>query len=278
MTSDRAEGVLEIRDGAGTRLLVPVGVERSVSSASGSGRAAETGLWVGTVAVFAVSEPYDPGSPAPTTPTPAPFIFRLMIHVDDAGTSRLVDQVFQMWQWDDPPDNTIGHYVLVTDDARLSEYDPASLADGDPVSYRVSAVAYDFDNDDPANPNALEGTGSFGPGNTLAFSIDLGPTAPTNPFLHRFHPDHDSDHQAADIDYDPDDPDGVRGGAYDIGREWTLTFADTDPLGEEAPPEWGSTLVGGTFDETLTGLHKQEIALHGQFRLWRVSDNGVLNP
>lgn len=277
LAADRAEGYLEIRDGAGTRLLVPVGVGSSSTAKVGINQHAREGLWVGTAVVAEVSEPYA-GPPEEPTPTPAAFSFRLIVHVDGSGTPRLLTQVFQMWQWADPPTNTSGHYVLVTDDDKLPDYEPASLRDGDPVSYRISAVAYDFDNDDAAHENALQGTGAFDPDDTVTFTLNLGATAPTNPFLHRFHPDHDDDHQAADIDYDPDDPDGVRGGVYDIARNWTLNLASTDPENEVAPPAWGDTLVGGTFEETLTGLHKDEIALSGRFRLWRVSRNGTLNP
>jgi hypothetical protein len=273
MSGERAEGVLEIFDGVGTRLRVPVEATRSIT-------AAETGLWVGSVTLAEVNEVNDVADPLTPTPTPAAFSFRIIVHVDDGGTARLLTQVFQMWEWDDPPANTTGHYVLISDDDRVPLYDPASLRDGDPVSYRISAVVYDFDNDDPLHPNALamEGGSSFGYPATLSFVANLGAASSTNPFVHWYHPDHDTDRQANDIDYDPADPSGVRGGAYDVVRTWTLTFADTDPQGEVDPPQWGDSLVGGTFEETIAGLHKGDVVVRGEFRLWRVTTIGTLNP
>jgi len=64
---------------------------------------------------------------------------------------------------------------------------------------------------------------------------------------------------------------------YEIERHWSLSFAASDPLGID-PPEWGDTLTGGVFRETVDGLHHQTITVQGSFRLWRLSADPVLNP
>ena len=55
-----------------------------------------------------------------------------------------------------------------------------------------------------------------------------------------------------------------------------LIFAVDDPLGA-TPPGWGETIVGGFFEESITGLHKNAIFTSGQFRLRRISSVPVLN-
>ena len=55
-----------------------------------------------------------------------------------------------------------------------------------------------------------------------------------------------------------------------------LTLTPDDPLGR-TPPGWGETIVGGVFEESITGLHRNTIFTSGQFRMRRVSAVPVLN-
>ena len=59
-------------------------------------------------------------------------------------------------------------------------------------------------------------------------------------------------------------------------RNVRFGFTSEDPSGG-AVPGWGDSLVGGTFSESITGLHKNPIFTSGQFRLRRVSAVPVLN-
>lgn len=254
LTSDEIEGVLEIKDGLGTRWLVPVSATKGSAVEGSIAGVLGAGLWVGNVVIDHVEEVRnDSTSPIPTG---SEFDFRVILHSDGTST-KLLKQVYQMWH----SDGQTGSYVLITDDDRLADFDSASMRDGEPVSYRISSVAYDFDGIE------LVGSGAPAPGGSVTFVIELDADAATNPFKHSFHPDHDNDSQASDIDGVP----------YGVTRNWTLAFAEDDPTGLD-PPEWGDSVMGGTFSETLTGLHNQTIDVQGTFRLWRVSDDPELNP
>ena len=65
----------------------------------------------------------------------------------------------------------------------------------------------------------------------------------------------------------------------------TLKFSDTDPAlagiedaAANLPPDWGSNVVGGSYEETLSGLHQTPIRVQGTFRLERAAVAAVLNP
>jgi hypothetical protein len=227
------------------------------------------GLWIGEVEVDAVSESQQAG----VTPTPAPQTFaqRFLIHVDTAGQVRLLKDVIQMWEEgtlvpsdEDPSLQEIdqpGRYVLLTDPALINLYTGAVNRAGTSVGQRYSTVAYDFQSDTQLFD------GEFGPGNQISTTLVVAPDLPTNPFLHRYHPDHDN----LDPQYLPGQTE-----AYQVVREMRLIFTVEDPLGR-TPPGWGNTLVGGFFEESITGLHKNTIFTSGQFRLRRISAVPVLN-
>ena len=125
-------------------------------------------------------------------------------------------------------------------------------------------AAFDFDG------HALEmGGGSFGQdGATLSASIVLPPTHPSNPFYHRFHPQHDQNCGCDDL-YTPGTQDhqgclDVCSESYRVEREIDVTFTGTDPQSPASPrPDWGVTRVAGTYAETLTGLHRVPLAVAG---------------
>ena len=56
-----------------------------------------------------------------------------------------------------------------------------------------------------------------------------------------------------------------------------LFFSATDPSGLD-PPDWGDSVMGGSYQETLSGLHRNDIVVGGTFRLNRIADAPVLNP
>lgn len=205
------------------------------------------------------------------------FSMRLLLHVNGSGQVRLLKQVIQMWRdgttKPDPLDPTKitddqpGHYVLLTDDTLLSRrdsmgnllYKGASLRDGVRAGRRVSTAHFDFPGND------LQMTGTFGAPNTVTATITLAPDFPTNPFRHKFHPDHDN----LRAEGAPDE-------VFEITRDMSLAFSATDPtaLGD---PDFGYDTVGGTYRETIRGLHHNPIYVEGAFRLQRADTTAELN-
>lgn len=262
-------GLFEISDGA-TRRWLPVKVDgvRVTSLAAGGTRvlpgSEDAGLWIGTVTLGQVAEVH--GANASTlTPTPAALEARLILHVADNGDVRLLREVLQMWvdgttaPVPGTPNQTTatpGRYVQITDKALLADPDieGGTLRAGQKVGRRLSTAFYDFD--DVADELATSGSW----GGTLTFELALGAASPTNPFRHKFHPEHN----------DPDE-------SYAITRHLQLAFASSDPEGAEAP-DWGTKRVAGTYLETIEGLHADDIRVGGTFTLNRYSNDGVLNP
>lgn len=284
----RTESILEVKNGLGARVLVPVAaatVRLATPLAAPLGEAGEagdrpqaelalsstpdlSGLWVGDVAVGLVSEAQNGG----TVPgkTGAAFKFRLLLHVDGSGQVRLLKEVIQMWQNGtrvpsptDPGFTVVGQrgrYVLITDETRIPDFEGASLRDGVPVGIRLSTAAYDFPG------NSFDVTGSFAPGGSLTFTLSLAPEAPTNPFRHKYHPDHDNLDENFIV---------FREEAYAIDREMRLDFAAAPPAG--APLGWGTSEISGVFREKISGLHRHPIFVQGTFELKRVVLTPVLN-
>jgi hypothetical protein len=122
-------------------------------------------------------------------------------------------------------------------------------------------VAYDF------REEMLDFNGAFGPGQSITTAIVVDTDLPTNPFKHRYHPDHDN------LDEQFLNP---RLEAYQVVRNMEMQFTVEDPQGGNSPG-WGDTIVGGVFGESITGLHKNAIFTSGTFRLRRVSAVPVLN-
>ncbi len=262
---------LQISNGLGARLLLPVHVA-ALHSPARSTRAAAVpyaGLWVGTALVCKVSQAQEAG--AEPTPTGASFPLRFILHVDAGGGVRLLKEVVRMWKdgtYEPDPDNpgfqrvaTGGHYVLVTDDSLLDQFKGVQLRDGQLVGERVSTVSYDFDGTE------LQLLGSVGLTGSLDGTIVLPVDFPTNPFYHRYHPDHDN-LNAEFLNF--------RAEAYQVTREIHWRFSADDPYGDDNP-EWGSDLLGGTYSEEITGLHRNPVFVAGTFRMRRVSAVTALN-
>lgn len=280
-TASRMEQILEITDERGERILLHAGgntIQPLVAPVeSRDGRVARAtdspgafaGLWVGEIQVDAVSESQLGG--VEPTPTRRPFSQRVIIHVDSAGQARLLKDVIQMWEDGTTAPSAIdpsfqevdqpGRFVLITDKNLIGLYTGAVLRNGRPVGLRYSTVGYDF----PSDTQAF--AGDFLPGGQIEITLVVEPELPTNPFLHRYHPDHDNlDAQFLNFAEE----------AYQVQRDMRFIFAVEDPLGRD-PPGWGDSLVGGVYEGALTGLHKNTIFTSGQFRLRRVSAVPVLN-
>jgi hypothetical protein len=283
-TQDRMEDIFVLEDGTGGRQLLffggdsllpvlgpaPKRLEKGGFVKAAALPESYVGLWIGVASVNAVSQSQLAG----VTPTPVArdFPLRVLMHVDAVGTARLLKQVTLMWengttmpsaendslQVVDQP----GRYVLVTDQDRLPEFEGLNVRDGQPVGVRYSTIAYDF------QAEFLDFNEPFDPLGTLTVEIVTLPEDPTNPFRHKYHPDHDNlDRRFLNPLQE----------AFEITRVVEFSFSATDPENDQTPPEWGSTVIGGLFREVITGLHKNPIVTSGTFRLRRISRVSTLN-
>lgn len=278
LTEDVAEQVLEITNGFGARRLVLMEAKKvhpalaPPGKSGGPTKAAATplaGLWRGQVLVNRVSEAQMGGSTPVSTGKDFPL--RYIIHVDGEGTVKLLKDVIEMWEdgtlvpSPDDPDflivDTPGRPILLTDEDLIPGFTGAVMRDGIAVGIRLSTVAYTFPEE------YLEMNGALGLSGTLNVTITMNAELPTNPFLYRYHPDHNNlDEQY--LNYSPE--------AYEVTRNVLFVFDEVDPSGEN-PPGWGDSVLGGTYFEEMTGVHRNTIYVGGTFRLERVSGVTELN-
>jgi hypothetical protein len=144
------------------------------------------------------------------------------------------------------------------------------MRDGEMIGRRISSIGYDL------VTNQLLMAGSLSPTGLVAATNSLSGNHRTNPYLHRYHPDHDN----LDPSYNPL-PSGQEE-AYPIARAVTLDFdtrypSDPRQATLSPPPDWGQNIVGGIYYETITGIHKNPLYISGPFELQRVSLVPVLN-
>ena len=125
----------------------------------------------------------------------------------------------------------------------------------------MSTAAYDFE------PQTILMNGTFGTTGTLTVTLTLDSEAPTNPFRHKFHPDHNN----LDDRYI-----SFREEAYAVTRVLEFDFSPTDPF-ERSLPSYGESEIGGVYRETISGLHRNDIAVEGLFLMRRVSTRPFLN-
>ena len=283
LTAPVAGSLLELRDGFGFRRFVAVTAktvfappefelrrgESGLSDFAAKSNHPLAGLWAGSVLLRRVSQAQT-GS-LTTTPVDGDFRFRILVHVDAVGTARLLKEVIQLWKEGtripDPENPGLlivdepGHFVLLTDDSLIPQFEGATLRDGEPVGYRISTLAYDFE------PQSVVMSGSFGVTGSLAVVLSLDATDRTNPFLHRYHPDHNNlDERYLSFVEE----------AFAVTRNITLEFSSQEPFGRVLA-NYGEGVIGGTYRELVSGLHRNDIAVEGPFLLRRVSTRPVLN-
>lgn len=273
----KLQSILEVTDDAGARWLLPISADTGASagragllglSANEPGQT-RAGLWMGEAVLNAVSQPAHPSDPLLARRAGGEFQFRLLIHVDAQGAARLLQNVFLVRKPptykpdpDNPEVNVVdqpARTVVVTDEALI----PGIVGDGDIVGRRASSAAFGF-----KQPLLLSGS-AFGNG-TLQGEIKLAYDDPLNPFNHLYHPDHDN------LDERFAQKLGEGKESFTVTRTLSLAFTASDPLGLN-PPGWGDTEFGGTYRETISGLHRDQLQISGNFRLLQISDSPVLN-
>lgn len=263
------QSVLEVTDDAGARWLLPVSVKPVVEATSLASASSHAGLWIGEAVIKAVSQPAHPGNPQLPRTAGGEFQFRLIVHVDSAGTARLLQHVYLVRKpptfMPDPENpgfeivDQPARSVAITDEALI----PEITGNTEIIGRRASSAAFGF-----TQPVVLGG-GEFGSG-TLTNNLVLGFDDPLNPFKHVYHPDHNN----RDERFEQTLPEGKE--SFTVTRSVRLEFTTTDPLGQN-PPGWGDTELGGTYRETISGLHRNAIHVSGNFRLVRVLPAAALN-
>jgi hypothetical protein len=173
------------------------------------------------------------------------FPLRLILHRATNGDTRLVQQVY------------VGSDGSATTLATAENLFPSTLK----PSMRLSSAQF------PADLVKL-GTGSLGSTGTASFEVLLDYDSDSNPFVHRYHPDHDN----LDARFESKLPQGRE--SFTVRRVVTLTFQATLP--GVTDPAWGSTMVGGTYTEAISGLRSSAINSSGTFILYRVADAPAL--
>ena len=173
------------------------------------------GLWVGDALVTNVVSKAATSTGGSTTPRPFPL--RFILHLDDAGTARLLSQVFMGTLVDDG--NPLG---LCTKESGLKP-------DTEAGARRMSVVHL------PLDTVTATGSGEVALGSTLERTVSIPFNDPTNPFVHSYHPDHDN------LDARPDGTaiplaDGVE--SYSITRTCRFEFTTSPPEGTSAVG-WG---------------------------------------
>ena len=250
------QSLLEVTDGSGSRLLIPVSSYPlcycmptiSDEPAHAIATAQYSGLWVGNAVIEKVSQS-NTNLPSWDTPVAAgsQFPIRLIVHVGTNGQPRLLRQALLVRQSE--PRRT---GVFTDETSLVSSWNVR----------RVSSAAFCH-----KNPEIMSGT--FGAANgAVSCQVTLEYDAPLNPFKHRYHPEHDN--------LDPRFENVLTNQAesFDITRAITLNFGS----GASGPQPGGNdSRLGGKYSEIVSGLHKHPLYISGNFELQRVSTIGTLN-
>ena len=192
--------------------------------------------------------------------TPRSFPLRVILHVDDAGTARLLSHVF------------MGKLAAAPNNLGLCTLEAALKQDEKARAQRFTSAHL------PLDTVVGSGTGSVGLGQTLERSIFIPHNAPTNPYVHTYHPDHDN----RNARFDGPVSAGIESPA--ITRAFSFAFTTTPPSGTSSQG-WGSSVIGGNYTEILSGIRKarlpdgtttQSVTVSGTFVLRRVSELGSL--
>jgi hypothetical protein len=211
------------------------------------------GLWIGEIVLNKVNEVQKAvnGAANAVSPTGDTATIRILLHVDASGQVRLLKDVIAMQTQAAGVPLPPPRPVLVTDPTQIHLYEGVVKRNGKLVGLRFGTAAFDFP--------GLEITmiGGVGPGVACAGRIDVDKLAPTNPYRHKYHPDHTV--------------------GFDLIRVFSLEFtgAQGDPLA--AAPAYGVDRITGTYRESIAGLHKITLKTEGTVTLNRISTVANLN-
>lgn len=213
------------------------------------------GLWIGDAMVAAVESK---SASDQMTPTARTYPLRFILHVDDNGVARILSQVF------------LGQLNQVGNQQGICTRESDLLASAKSKATRIASAHMPLD-------RVIAATGTVGNSSNLELIIDIPFNDPTNPFVHKYHPDHDNKSAKGTA---------LNAGqeSYNISREIKFSFTAAPPATSSSATGWGSSVIGGNYAETIQGLSKDTngvgngdgIHLTGTFELRRVSEIGQI--
>ena len=219
-----------------------------------------SGLWIGVARVDQVSRPasgtnvtWDIAAPLPVAQE---FPLRLIVHVDESGQAKLLQKVIML--------NTTNQedvVYLYTDESQALGHSEDEIA---------SVTRFQTSSFPPIAPMTMGGSNFGDAGSMFSATVNLAHDATLNPFVHRYHPDHDN----KDRNFVSQLPAGQE--SYAVQRLISLAFEGEDPYWIDDGSEWGTRRVGGTYKEEISGIHRDTIYVQGSFELHRVSEQTEL--
>ena len=207
------------------------------------------GVWLGSATITAVDQINGPTA-TPASVGNATYPIRLLVHMDDSGNTTLLQQVYVAHGPVPAGSTAAGPELALTNTGYAARSDLTG-------AIRLSSSTFPIDLTQP-------GSGQLGSSGALTFNVLLDHDASTNAFVHTYHPDHDN----LDARFNSTVGQGVE--SYTVSRTITLNFAPS--LAGVSDPNFGSTILGGSYTETIMGLRAQSINVSGIFVLRRVSD------
>ncbi len=220
--SSQKSGLLALKEGISVR---------SDSESNGIAPEALTaGLWVGSLSLNAVNQP---GFSLSTNPDPAqypvtaatPMEVRALIHVNSNGVSSLLQQVF-FAQVNEGSNKVVRMF------SNINKYPAGAVHKS-----RISAPTW-------PGIGPAEMNGSFG--GTLSATVNVPFNDRLNPFVHRYHPDHDN------LATDFKTPLAANNESFDISRQVKFFFGATSKSGTKYSPAVPSLKFKGAAGEYAT--------------------------
>jgi hypothetical protein len=201
---------------------------------------------------------------AEATPVSRPLEFNVLIHVDNSGASKILQEVYLM-QAPEKANGTPGAFVLISDRRNLVNFQGTAMKGRERSGRRLSSMVLGLNGAARTN-GYLAMAGQFRPGNAVTVTVGMDSQSPLNPFFHKYHPDHDN--LTADFKVYQEE-------SYGFSRDISVALnADQDGGGAKN----GSEVMKGTYTEVIRGLHRIPIQVKGQVEMVRVSTLGVINP
>jgi hypothetical protein len=163
------------------------------------------------------------------------------------------------------PQAFLGQLAAAPQDVGICSLESSLKQDAKATAQRFVSAHLPFD----SGPISSQGSVSL-PG-SVSFNVNIGFDNASNPFVHQYHPDHDNKNPRGDAL-------GAGVESYNVTRACTFNFTGSPPAGSGVTSGWGSTVIGGTYVETITGIHKQPLQVSGNFELRRASEISTLSP
>lgn len=245
MTNSSAHyaSILRIKDSANlTDVRLPISAQAATS----------TGLWYAQVKVSNVQNAADPNSGSTTS---QPFSLVFLMHMDSSNVPRLLSQAFV-----GKLTSTGNPLGIALKESQILGY---TQSDVKPQRYVSSQL--------PLFQSIVADSGSFAVGSTTQWTVRLAYDDESNPFVHTYHPDHDN----LDTDFETALEAGDE--SYAVTRSCGFAFTATPPDGSTISG-WGTTVLGGTYAETLTGLNSKPLKVFGTFAMRRISEISDIAP